>query len=100
MEPLLGSYNNRVHNFLIDFDSLVNMYIPCFPQVFFPYFENNKKWKEGKSPKRKIKGLRKEKIKKNKKWTPKEKIDKNKTWKWASQNATTINFYYKDNDYV
>ena len=29
-----------------------------------------------------------------------EKRDKNKTWKWASQNATTIYFYCKNNDYV
>ena len=39
------------------------MYIPCILQVVFPYFEkmkNNKKPKRGqKSPKRKIKGLRK-----------------------------------------
>ena len=38
------------------------MYIPCFFQVFFPYFVKNKKTenqKEGKSPKRNIKGLRK-----------------------------------------
>ena len=63
MEPLLGSYNNRVHKFLIDFDSLVNIYIPCFLQVVFPYFEkmkNNKKAKKRvKSPKRKMKGLEK-----------------------------------------
>ena len=43
--------------------NLVNMYIPCFLQVVFPYFENNKKWKEGKSPKRKIKGLEKKRLK-------------------------------------
>ena len=39
----------------------------------FPIFENNKKWKEGKSPKRNIKGLRKEKIKKNKNGPQKKK---------------------------
>ena len=43
--------------------SLVNMYIPCFLQVVFPYFENNKKLKEGKSPKIKIKGLEKKRSK-------------------------------------
>ena len=36
---MLGSYNNRVHNFLNDFDSLVNMYIPCFLQVVFLYLK-------------------------------------------------------------
>ena len=38
------------------------MYIPCFLQVVFPYFEKNQKiknQKEGKSPKRNIKGLKK-----------------------------------------
>ena len=44
---LLGSYNNRVHKFWIDFDSIVNMYIPFFLQVVFLYFENNKKMKIG-----------------------------------------------------
>ena len=46
------------------------MYIPCFLQVSFSYFVKNKKKienrKEGKSPKRKIKGLKRIK-------TPKEK---------------------------
>ena len=49
VEPLLGSYNNRVHNFRIDFDSLANMYIPFFLQVVFPCFE---KWKIIKSEKK------------------------------------------------
>ena len=47
------------------YDSLVNMYILFFLQVFFPYFVKNKKTenqKEGKSPKRNIKGLRKNNI--------------------------------------
>ena len=38
------------------------MYIPCFLQVVLPYFEKIKKiknQKEGKSPKRKIKGHKK-----------------------------------------
>ena len=38
------------------------MYIPCFLQVVFPYFvknKNSKNQKKGKSPKRKIKGLKK-----------------------------------------
>ena len=66
------------------------MYIPCFLQVVFPYFVKKikkskiKNQKEGKSPKRKIKGLRKNNMPQNKK--------RNKTWKCASPNAT--NFYF------
>ena len=49
------------------------MYIPCFLQVVFPYFEKMKNKKKNKkrvkSPKRKIKGLRKI-------YTPKEKGNK------------------------
>ena len=66
------------------------MYIPCFLQVVFPYFVIKKKkkienLKEGKSPKRKIKGLRKNNI-------PQKK--RNKTWKCASPNATTFLLCY------
>ena len=47
------------------------MYIPWFLQVVFPYFVKNKNkienQKEGKSPKRKIKGLRKINIPQRKK---------------------------------
>ena len=78
------------------YDSLVNMSIPFFLQVVFPYFVKNKKKyiykiknkKESKSPERKIKGLRKNNI-------PQRK--RNKTWKCASPNATT--FYFVADDY-
>ena len=46
------------------------MYIPCFLQVVFPYFVENKKIenkKDGKSPKIKIKALRKNNIPQRKK---------------------------------
>ena len=66
MEPLLGSYNNRVHNFLIDFDGIVNMYIPCFLQVVFPYLKIIKNEKRVKV----LKEISKEK---------RERRDKNKT---------------------
>ena len=58
------------------------MYIPCFLQVVFPYFEKIKKRVKG--PKRKIKGL--------KKYRPQKKKDENKTWKCVSPNATTFYF--------
>ena len=65
--------------FELTLTSLANMYIHCFPQVVFPYFKN-KKLKEGKIPKIKIKGI-KRKISKRIKMDPKNKTkrDKNKT---------------------
>ena len=53
------------------------MYILFFLQIVFPY-QKNKKCKEGESPKRKIKGLERKNIKKNRKWTPKKKKLKTK----------------------
>ena len=90
MEPLLGSYNNRVHNFWIDFDNSCK-YVHTFLSVScFPIFENNKKLKEGKSPKRKIKGLENKKIKKNRKWTPNKKEIKIKHESDTNPSATTV----------
>ena len=68
---MLVTYKYRIHNFDLNDGSLVNMYKLCFLQVIFPYFvkkkekekEKEKKRrkikKRVKSPKRKIKGLRK-----------------------------------------
>ena len=70
MRPLLGSYKYRIHNLELNYDSLVNMHILFFVQVVFPYLKKNQKiknQKEGKSPKRKIKGLRKNDIPQKKK---------------------------------
>ena len=66
----------------------------------YPIFEN-KKWKEGKSPKRKIKGLEKKKIKKNiKNGAQTKKEIKLRHESDASQNASTFYFCCKINDYV
>ena len=54
------------------------MYIPFFLQVVFPY-NKIKKLKEGKSTKRKIKGLEKKRSKRIKNGPQKQKRDKNKT---------------------
>ena len=69
MKPMLVTYKYRIHNFDLTDGSLVNMYTIFFPQVIFPYFVKKSKsqkiekiQKEGKSSKRKIKGLRKNKI--------------------------------------
>ena len=65
------------------------MYKLFFLQVIFPYFVKNKNKnkkikKRVKSPKRKIKGLRKNNIP--------QKKNMNKTWNCASINATTLIF--------
>ena len=52
------------------------MYIPCFLQVFFPYWEIIKNKKRVKVLKDRSKDLENKRSKKNKKWTPKEKRDK------------------------
>ena len=64
---VLTTYIYRIHNFDLTSDNLVNMYILCFLQVVFPYFEKNKKIKKRvKIPKRKIKGLKKNRPQKKK----------------------------------
>ena len=72
------------------------MYILCFLQIIFPYYKN-KKCKEGKIPKRKIKGLERKYIYiyKSRKWNPNKKEIKIKHESDANPNATTIYFYCK-----
>ena len=68
------------------------------PAISFPIFENNKKWKEGKIPKRNIKGLWKEKIKKNKNGPQKKKEIKIRHE--SEEVKMPLCFYCKNNDYV
>ena len=65
---MLVTYKYRIHNFDLTDGSPVIMYKLCFLQVIFPYFVKNQKIKKRvKSPKRKIKGLRKNNIPQKKK---------------------------------
>ena len=96
VEPLLGSYTNRSHNFEWLRLSLVILYIRfLFTNVF-----HIKKLKNVKRvcPKRTKKDKKNEnKVQKNENiWTPK---GKKRPWKWASENATTIYFMH-NNDCV
>ena len=67
------------------------MYIIFFLQIVFTY-QKNKKCKEGKSPKIKIKGLERKYIKKNIKMDPKKKEIKINHESDANPNSTTIYF--------
>ena len=71
------------------------MYIPCFLQVVFPYFEKKQKLKKNQKIKKRVKVLKEKSKDLEKIRYPKEKM--NKTWKWASINAITfyfLLFYY------
>ena len=63
MWKVLVTYKYKIHNFDLTDGSLVNMHILCLLQVVFSYFvkksKNQKINKRVKSPKRKIKRLRK-----------------------------------------
>jgi len=66
---LLGSYNNRDHNFELTMLSLVILYIPFLFCKYFPMLNNVKRV----CPKRIIKGQKETKIKKVKNMNPKQK---------------------------
>ena len=69
---MLGSYNNRIHNFELTLISLVTCTYFDFCKLF-SHITKLKNVKRVKIPKRKIKGLERKKIKKNMKNEPQTK---------------------------
>ena len=91
---VLGSYNNRIHNFELAMVSLVLLYILFLSAKRFPILKikNVKRV----SPKIIIKWLKERKRSKRYKiWTPIR--DKNRSWKCANSNATHFYFILQNN---